>query len=159
MKESVRLRKTIRCAWQTGSYHHARRGVFSELRARNTQKGGERKTPRIGLVLADAEFDSERNPTTTRGTECDPRQAWKENLANPWSARRDAAAVPATDLSSSRSGREPVQFGEAQTLFPCTRSLAAHTKAEALLLGLSFNVYRLRHRYRFLGCQQSQVIS
>jgi hypothetical protein len=38
------------------------------------------------------------------------------------------------------------------------RSLRTQRR-QALLLGLSFNLYRLRHRYRFLGCQQSQIAS
>ena len=53
---------------------------------------------------------------TARSAKRDPRQARKENLAHSWSARRDAASISATALSTPRSDREPVQFGEAQAL-------------------------------------------
>jgi hypothetical protein len=57
------------------------------------------RTP-IGLVVANAEFDSGEkprlHPPATRGRERYPRQAREENLAHPRSACRDAAGVFAT---------------------------------------------------------------
>jgi len=69
--------------------------------------------------------ESHLHSTTTRGAERDPGQARQENLAPPWSPRRNASA------------RAP------------GRSLRTQ-KRQALLLGLSFNLYRLKHRRPFL---------
>jgi hypothetical protein len=83
-------------------------------------------------------------PAAARGTECHPGQAWEENLAYPRSACADAPVVPATVVSSPRSDRERILVGRAPG-----RSLCMQMR-QALLLGLSFNLYRLRHRYLFL---------
>src|SRR5579862_820525 len=71
------------------------------------------------------------HPATTRGAQRDPRQAWKENLAHPWSARPDATSIPATTLPPPIPDREPVQFGESQALGSCAGSLAAHAEASS----------------------------
>ncbi len=82
--------------------------------------------------------ESYLHPATTRGAERDPRQARKENLAYSWSARRDATSIPATDLPTPIADREPVQFGETQTLGSCARSFAAHTKASSPAARIEF---------------------
>src|ERR1700720_1002402 len=71
------------------------------------------------------------HPATTRGAQCDPSQAWKENLEYSWGARRNAAGISATALSAPRSDRDPVQFGETQALGSCAGPLAAHAKASS----------------------------
>src|SRR4029077_6172159 len=78
------------------------------------------------------------HPTTTRGAQCDPSQAWKENLEYPWGARRNAAGISATALSAPRSDREPVQFGETQALGSCPGPLAAHAKASSSAARVEF---------------------
>ena len=66
---------------------------------------------RIGLVLADAEFDS---------------------------ARRDAACIPTTDVPPPRPDREPVLFRETQTLGACPGPLAAHADAPSSAARIEF---------------------
>jgi Transposase domain (DUF772) len=56
------------------------------------------------------------HPAATRRAKCDPRQAWKENLAPARRACRDPACVSAAALPAPRLGREPVLLGEAQAL-------------------------------------------
>ena len=105
---------------------------------------------RIGLVLADAEFDSERNHTYIRqklgaqsvipakrakktwrihGVRAEMRRAFRRRLYR----RRSLIESLFSSLKRKLSARAP------------GRSL--HTqKRQTLLLGLSFNLYRLRHR-------------
>jgi hypothetical protein len=108
---------------------------------------------RLGVVLADAEFDSERNhnlyPPAARGPERDPCPAWEENWAGARGACRNAAGVSAQALPAPRPDRNGVLFGEAQALGSRARSLRMQMR-QALLLGLSFNLYRLKHRYLFV---------
>ncbi|HVB57980.1 MAG TPA: hypothetical protein VNE63_16345 [Candidatus Acidoferrales bacterium] len=65
---------------------------------------------RIGLVLADAEFDSERNHTYIRkqlgAQSVIPAKRGKKNLTLPRSACGDAAGIPATDLKHRYFSRE-----------------------------------------------------
>ena len=101
---------------------------------------------RIGLVLADAEFDSERNHTYIRkrlgaqsvipakrgkktwrihGVRAEMRRSiWRGNALFSSVKRKLSARAPGRTLLMQ--------------------------KRQALLLGLSFNLYRLRHRYLFL---------
>jgi hypothetical protein len=98
------------------------------------------RTP-IGLVLADAEFDSERNHTYIRrelGAQSVIPAKRGKNLAHPRSACPDAAGVPATPLSPPCSDRESVQFGEAQALGSRARSFAAHPDASSPAARLEF---------------------
>ena len=67
---------------------------------------------RIGLVLADAEFDSERNHTYIR----EQLGARKENVASARSASPDAAGLPARDLPPPRIKRECLLFGQKKAL-------------------------------------------
>ena len=90
---------------------------------------------RIGLVLADAEFDSERNHTYIRRktwrAKCDPGQTRKENLARARRACRDAAGIPATNLSAPRTDRERILRGQTQALGSCTWTQLAHADASS----------------------------
>ena len=58
--------------------------------------------------------------------------------------------VPATDLSPSRADREPVQFGKAQALGPCTRPLAAHAEAASAAARAEFQSVSLEASLPFL---------
>jgi transposase len=105
---------------------------------------------RIGLVLADAEFDSERNHTYIRkqlgaqsvipakrgkkswrihGVRAEMRRAFPRQLYR----RRSLIETMFSSVKRKLSARAP------------GRSLRTQ-KRQALLLGLSFNVYRLKHR-------------
>ena len=115
-----------------------------------------RVTP-IGLVLADAEFDTEQNHRHIR-----------EVLGAH-------SVIPAKRGCSSRVGirgqmrrhfprRTYRQRAKVETVFSIVkRKLSARAPGQtlptqtrqALLLGLSFNLYRLRHRPALPGCQQS----
>ena len=109
---------------------------------------------RIGLVLADAEFDSERNHTYIRqklgaqsvipakrgkktwrihGVRAEMRRAFPQHLYR----RRALIESVFSSVKRKLSARAP------------GRSLRMQVR-QALLLGLSFNLYRLRHRYLFL---------
>lgn len=110
------------------------------------------QTP-IGLVLADAEFDSERNHTYIRrelgaqsvipakrgkktwrihGVRAEMRRAFPQRLYR----RRALVESVFSSVKRKLSARAP------------GRSLRTQ-KRQALLLGLSFNLYRLWHRYLF----------
>ncbi|TAM83494.1 MAG: transposase [Acidobacteria bacterium] len=109
---------------------------------------------RIGLVLADAEFDSERNHAyirqrlgahsvipakrgkktwRVRGVRAEMRRAFPTKLYR----RRALIETLFSSVKRKLSARAPGRSLRTQTL-------------QALLLGLSFNLYRLRHRYIFL---------
>ena len=102
----------------------ARRGPWNDCANLPAVVDAASQQTRIGLVLADAEFDS-----TPWSEERNSRQTRKENLARARSARRDAARIPATDLPPSRPDRESVLFGETKTFGPCTGPIAAHANA------------------------------
>jgi hypothetical protein len=116
----------------------------------------------IGLVLADAEFDSEANHHHIRGVlrarsviPTNPRRgipekqfrsemhkAFPRKLYGPRAKIETVFSVIKRKLSSKAPGRSlPLQI------------------RQALLLGLTFNLYRLRHRSTPWGCQQSQIKS
>ncbi len=76
----------------------------------------------LGVVLADAEFDSEANHEHIRQ---------RAKIESIFSA-----------VKRKLSSRAPA------------RSLATQIR-QALLLGLAYNIYRLRHRFAQRGCQQS----
>ena len=115
----------------------------------------------IELVLADAEFDTEQN-----------HQHIRQRL-------RARSIIPAKRGRSSRVGirgqmrrhfprRQYCQRAKVETIFSIMkrklsarapgRSLSTQT-LQALLLGLSFNLYRLRHPSSNAGCQQSHIKS
>lgn len=109
---------------------------------------------RIGLVLADAEFDSERNHTYirrrlgarsvvpakggkktwhTRGVRAEMRRAFPRKLYRCRALVETLFSSVKRQLSARAPGRSlPIQM------------------RQALLLGRSFNLYRLKHRYIFL---------
>ena len=120
------------------------------------------RTIPIGLVLADAEFDSEANHHHIRGTlgahsviPTNPRRgipegeiryqmhrAFPRKLYGPRAKIETVFSVIKRKLSAKAPGRSlPLQV------------------RQALLLGLTFNLYRLRHPLTHRGCQQSHLKS
>jgi hypothetical protein len=95
----------------------ARRGPWNDCANLPAVVEAASQQTRIGLVLADAEFDSERNHTYIR--------------------QQIGAQSVFSSVKRKLSARAP------------GRSLRMQTR-QALLLGLSFNLYRLKHRYLFL---------
>ena len=115
----------------------------------------------LGVVLADAEFDSEANhqhirqrlgaksiiPARRRGV---PNGAIRNQMfrAFPKKPYRQRAKIESIFSAVKRklSSRAP------------GRSLATQVR-QALLLGLAYNLYRLRHRTTHRGCQQSLSVA
>jgi len=141
----------------------ARRGPWNDCANLPAVVEAASEQTRIGLVLADAEFDSERNHTYIRqqlgaqsvipakrgkktwrihGVRAEMRQQFPRRIYR----RRALIESLFSSVKRKLSARAP------------GRSLRTQRR-QALLLGLSFNLYRLKHRYRFLGCQQSQLVS
>jgi hypothetical protein len=131
----------------------ARRGPWNDCGNLPAVVQAASEQTRIGLVLADAEFDSERNHTYIRqqlgaqsvipakrgkktwrvhGVRAEMRQAFPRRLYR----RRALIESLFSSVKRKLSARAP------------GRSLRTQ-KRQALLLGLSFNLYRLRHRYLF----------
>ena len=132
----------------------ARRGPWNDCANLPAVVEAASEQTRIGLVLADAEFDSERNHTYIRqqlgaqsvipakrgkktwrihGVRAEMRRAFPRRLYR----RRSLIESLFSSVKRKLSARAP------------GRSLRTQ-KRQALLLGLSFNLYRLRHRYLFL---------
>jgi hypothetical protein len=114
----------------------------------------------IGVVLADAEFDSEANhehirqrlgaqsiiPARRRGV---PNGAIRNQMfrafpKKPYRQRNKIESVFSA-VKRKLSSRAP------------GRSLATQIR-QALLLGLAYNIYRLRHHFPQRGCQQSPTL-
>ncbi|HTZ73533.1 MAG TPA: transposase, partial [Candidatus Aquilonibacter sp.] len=111
------------------------------------------QTP-IGLVLADAEFDSERNHTYIRKQLGAQSVIPAKRGKKPWRIHGVRAEMRRSFPRQLYRRRALIE-----TLFSSVkRKLSARApgrtlpmqKRQALLLGLSFNLYRLRHRYLFL---------
>jgi hypothetical protein len=113
----------------------------------------------LGLVLADAEFDSEANHQHIR-------QRLGARSIIPANLRR---GLPRGAIRSQMHRAFPrKQYGpraKNETIFSVVkRKLSSRAPGrlltsqirQALLLGLTYNLYRLRHRSRSQGCQQSQ---
>jgi hypothetical protein len=132
----------------------ARRGPWNDCASLPGVVEAASQQTRIGLVLADAEFDSERNHTYIRrhlgarsvipakrgkktwrvhGVRAEMRRAFPRKLYR----RRALIETLFSSVKRKLSARAP------------GRSLRMQMR-QALLLGLSFNLYRLRHRYFFL---------
>jgi hypothetical protein len=132
----------------------ARRGPWNDCANLPAVVGAASRGTRIGLVLADAEFDSERNHTYVRqqlgaqsvipakrdkkhwrvhGVRAEMRRAFPQR---PYRRRALIESVFSA-VKRKLSARAP------------GRSLPMQVRP-ALLLGLSFNLYRLRHRHLFL---------
>jgi len=118
------------------------------------------QTP-IGLVLADAEFDSERNHTYIR------KQLGAQSVI-PAKRGKKTWRIHGVRAEMRRSFPHQLDRRRAliESLFSSVkRKLSARApgrtlpmqKRQALLLGLSFNLYRLRHRRLSGGCQQSHT--
>ena len=131
----------------------ARRGPWNDCGSLPTVVETASEKTSIGLVLADAEFDSERNHTNirqrlgaqsvipakrgkktwrVRGVRAEMRRAFPRKLYR----RRALIETLFSSVKRKLSARAP------------GRSLGMQTR-QALLLDLSFNLYRLRHRYPF----------
>lgn len=118
---------------------------------------------RVQRVLADAEFDSERNHTFVR----------EELNAESIIPAKRRSSLPASGVRARMRAKFPqrryCRRNLIESVFSTTkRKLSCrapghslHTQVrQALLLGLTFNLYRLRRPcQRLAGCQQSQVVS
>jgi hypothetical protein len=132
----------------------ARRGPWNDCASLPAVVEAASRQTRIGLVLADAEFDSERNHTyirrhlgarsvipakrgkktwRVRGVRAEMRRAFPRKLYR----RRALVETLISSVKRKLSARAP------------GRSLRMQIR-QALLLGLSFNLYRLKHRCLFL---------
>jgi hypothetical protein len=132
----------------------ARRGPWNDCANLPAVVEAASQQTRIGLVLADAEFDSERNHTYIRkrlgaqsvipakrgkktwrlhGVRAEMRRAFPQRLYR----RRSLIESLFSSVKRKLSARAP------------GRSLRTQMR-QALLLGLSFNLYRLKHRRLFL---------
>src|ERR1700687_183614 len=131
----------------------ARPGPWNDCANFPAVVGAAAEQTRIGLVLADAEFDSERNHTYIRrelgaqsvipakrgkktwgihGVRAEMRRAFPRRLYR----RRSLIETLFSSVKRNLSARAP------------GRSLCTQRR-QPLLLGLSFNLYRLKHRYLF----------
>ncbi len=128
----------------------ARRGPWNDCASLPVVVETASQQTRIGLVLADAEFDSERNDTyirrlgarsvipakrgkktwRVRGVRAEMRRAFPRKVYR----RRALIETLFSSVKRKLSARAPGRSLRMQML-------------QALLLGLSFNLYRLRHRY------------
>jgi hypothetical protein len=132
----------------------ARRGPWNDCANLPAVVEAASEQTHIGLVLADAEFDSERNHTYTRqqlgtqsvipakrgkktwrihGVRAEMRRAFPRRLYR----RRTLIESLFSSVKRKLLARAP------------GRSLRMQMR-QALLLGLSFNLYRLKHRHLFL---------
>ena len=132
----------------------ARRGPWNDCANLPSLVEAASQQTRIGVVLADAEFDSERNHTyirrhlgarsvipakrgkktwRVRGVRAEMRRAFPHKVYR----RRALIETLFSSVKRKLSARAP------------GRSLRMQMR-QALLLGLSFNLYRLRHRYILL---------
>jgi hypothetical protein len=132
----------------------ARRGPWNDCANLPAVVEAASQQTRIGVVLADAEFDSERNHTYIRqrlgaqsvipakrgkktwrvhGVRAEMRRAFPQRIYR----RRALIESLFSSVKRKLSARAP------------GRSLPMQMR-QALLLGLSFNLYRLKHRRLFL---------
>ena len=132
----------------------ARRGPWNDCANLPAVVEAASEHTRIGLVLADAEFDSERNHTyirqqlgaqsvipakrgkktrRVRGVRAEMRRAFPRQLYR----RRALVESVFSAVKRKLSARAP------------GRSLRMQMR-QALLLGLSFNLYRLKHHHLFV---------
>jgi Transposase DDE domain len=132
----------------------ARRGPWNDCANLPVVVETASEQTRIGLVLADAEFDSERNHSYIRN------QLGAQSVI-PAKRGKKTWRVHGVRAEMRRSFPRQLYRRRAliETLFSSVkRKLSARApgrtlpmqKRQALLLGLSFNLYRLKHRYLFL---------
>ena len=138
----------------------ARQGPWCDTRALPGLVDAARRTRPIGMVLADAEFDSEAHHRHVRGT-------LGAHSVIPPNPRR---AIPEGEFRYQMHRAFPRQLygprAKIETVFSVIkRKLSAKAPGrslliqmrQALLLGLAFNLYRLRHRPAPRGCKQSPI--
>jgi hypothetical protein len=129
----------------------ARRGPWNDCANLPAVVEAASEQTRIGLVLADAEFDSEKNHTYIR------KQLGAQSVI-PAKRGKKTWRIHGVRAEMRRSFPRQLYRRRAliETLFSSVkRKLSARApgrtlpmqKRQALLLGLSFNLYRLRHRY------------
>jgi len=144
-----------RFCWRSGP---VKAGVRCACSAGVAGCGGAQCSPRV--VLADAEFDSEANHEHIR-------QRWSEEhypRETPGCSERchSQSDVPSFSEKPYR------QRNKIESVFSAVkrklssrapgRSLTTQIR-QALLLGLAYNIYRLRHRFAHRGCQQSPTLA
>src|SRR5271167_1508637 len=140
----------------------ARQGPWCDTRALPGLVDAASRTMPIGVVLADAEFDSEANHRYVRGT-------LGAHSVIPPNPRR---GIPEAEFRHQMYRAFPRQLygprAKIETVFSVIkRKLSTKTPGrslpmqmrQALLLGLAFNLYRLRHRLAPIGCKQSHLQS
>ena len=131
----------------------ARRGPWNDCANLPAVVQTASQQTRIGLVLADAEFDSERNHSYIR------KQLGAQSVI-PAKRGKKTWRIHGVRAQMRRSFPRQLYRRRAliETLFSSVkRKLSARApgrtlpmqKRQALLLGLSFNLYRLRHRRLF----------
>jgi hypothetical protein len=132
----------------------AKRGPWNDCANLPTVGETAPQQTRIGLVLADAEFDSERNHTyigqKLGGQSVIPAKRGKKT----WSIHGVRAQMRRTFPSRLYRRRALIEsvFSSVKRKLSARspgRSLCMQVR-QALLLGLSFNLYRLRRPHRFL---------
>jgi len=110
------------------------------------------------VVLADAEFDSEAHPahSATPGSE---EHHSREAPGCPECAIRNQMFRAFPKKPYRNAPRSKHLLGrQTQALFARARRSLATQIRQALLLGLAYNLYCLRHRFPQRGCQQSPSV-
>jgi transposase len=121
------------------------------------QMSALRNRQSLGQVLADAQFDSERNHTCIRqqleARSVIPAKRGKKTW-RVHGVRAEMRRLFPRQLYRRRALIETLFSSVKRKLSPRApgRTLPMQ-KRQVLLIGLSFNLYRLRHRYLFSRCQ------
>ena len=104
----------------------------------------------VGIVLADAKFDSEHNHRHVRerlaATSVIPGQPGQANVAGARLSSPDASRLSEPLVSAAGIGRERLLGGRTRAMGKSTRPKLrnAADAGKALLLGLAYNLYRLK---------------
>jgi hypothetical protein len=85
---------------------------------------------------------SHLNLATARSAKCDPCQTREEGLVSAWHACPVAASLSAPTLAAPGFDRKRILFAQTQALGARTGRRLQTQQRQALLLGLSFNLYR-----------------
>ena len=131
----------------------ARRGPWNDCANLPAVIEAASKQTRIGLVLADAEFDSERNHTYIRRRLGAQRVIPAKRGKKTWrvhGVRAEMRNAFPRRLYRRRALIESLFSSVKRKLSAWTPGRSLRTQMrQALLLGLSFNLYRLKHRRLF----------
>ena len=132
----------------------ARRGPWNDCANLPTVVQAASRETRMGLVLADAEFDSERKHTYIRQQLGAQSVIPAKRGKKPWRIHGVRAEMRSAFPQRPYRRRALIEsvFSSVKRQLSARapgRSLPMQVR-QALLLGLSFNLYRLRHRHRFL---------